>query len=264
MPNYVCPKCGSKDHYMGTMLVSGGGAIMESPMEGIYTSHKAPDKEKAVRKCKKCDTLLGDKDKRLTANERKIARQQKQTEQANIEGCNSMIAPVACLGSGGGIIFLIYFNLYPEEFGLTEEQSMSMGFWGWFLLLFLVMLCILYGSIWNDVAENKVKRSAKKKTSSKSTPDTASITLSGQTPESLGKKKSASTKASTHKTTKSQKTPARRASSKSTPAKTAQSSTTEEKPQTTAKLGNCPDCEREISKRAASCPHCGCPNPFGS
>ncbi len=27
-------------------------------------------------------------------------------------------------------------------------------------------------------------------------------------------------------------------------------------------LGVCPDCERKISLRADSCPHCGCPNPF--
>lgn len=25
------------------------------------------------------------------------------------------------------------------------------------------------------------------------------------------------------------------------------------------KLRNCPDCERNVSKRAKSCPHCGCP-----
>lgn len=29
-------------------------------------------------------------------------------------------------------------------------------------------------------------------------------------------------------------------------------------------LGECPDCKREISLRAAACPHCGCPSPFSS
>jgi len=28
------------------------------------------------------------------------------------------------------------------------------------------------------------------------------------------------------------------------------------------KLGKCPDCEREISLKANSCPHCGRPKPF--
>lgn len=29
-----------------------------------------------------------------------------------------------------------------------------------------------------------------------------------------------------------------------------------------SKLGNCPDCGKEISLRAESCPQCGCPKPF--
>ena len=80
MPYWKCPKCDSTENYLGTEIVtevkgSGGGragGFIGSPIgesgitpmiggsKGInITSSTA---EKTVRRCKKCDTLLGEKD----------------------------------------------------------------------------------------------------------------------------------------------------------------------------------------------------------
>ncbi len=100
MPYWKCPKCGSKENYQGTEIVtevkgSGGGqryGLIGSPIEdsGItpmigrseeikITSNTS---EKTVRKCKKCDTLLGEKDKRKTEKEWEAYRSAIKKEQA--------------------------------------------------------------------------------------------------------------------------------------------------------------------------------------
>jgi len=88
MPYWKCPKCGSAESYEGTELVtevkgSGGGGtggfiglpFMEdgnaTPIAGGSSPIKinSSTSEKTVRKCKKCDTLLGEKDRRKTQAE---------------------------------------------------------------------------------------------------------------------------------------------------------------------------------------------------
>jgi len=81
MPNWKCPKCGSKATYVGTELQqkvsgSGGGPSVGiignelgdsgiTPMMGISSkiNVRSETVEVSVRKCKKCDTLIGAKDK---------------------------------------------------------------------------------------------------------------------------------------------------------------------------------------------------------
>ena len=79
MPYYQCPKCGGRDTYEGTELVSGskgGGAIIGpendlgfSPV--MKTGGKKTIDQVTVVKCKKCDIILGDKDLQYSENERK-------------------------------------------------------------------------------------------------------------------------------------------------------------------------------------------------
>ena len=77
MPYYQCPKCGGRDTYHGTELVSGGrggGAIIGpendmgfSPVVGVSGGSRA--QEQTVVKCKTCDIILGEKDRHLTPDE---------------------------------------------------------------------------------------------------------------------------------------------------------------------------------------------------
>jgi hypothetical protein len=77
MPYYQCPKCGGRDTYQGTELVSGnkgGGAIIGpendmgfSPVVGV--GGRTTTSEQTVVKCKTCDIILGQKDRHLTADE---------------------------------------------------------------------------------------------------------------------------------------------------------------------------------------------------
>ena len=77
MGYYVCPKCGGKDTYRGTELVSGskgGGAIIGpenelgfSPVVGV--GGRTTTSEQTVVKCKTCNIILGEKDRHLTPDE---------------------------------------------------------------------------------------------------------------------------------------------------------------------------------------------------
>jgi hypothetical protein len=87
MPTWLCPKCGSEEAYAGTELQqkvtgSGGGSSVgfignELGDSGITPMMGRSDKinvrsetvEVTVYKCKKCDTILGEKDKRYTQKE---------------------------------------------------------------------------------------------------------------------------------------------------------------------------------------------------
>ena len=70
MSYYQCPKCGGRDTYHGTELVSdskGGGAIIGpendlgfSPVVGV--GGRTTTSEQTVVKCKACNILLGKKD----------------------------------------------------------------------------------------------------------------------------------------------------------------------------------------------------------
>ena len=77
MPYYQCPKCGGRDTYQGTELVSGnkgGGAIIApendmgfSPVVGVSGGSRT--QEQTVVKCKTCDINLGQKDIRYSKEE---------------------------------------------------------------------------------------------------------------------------------------------------------------------------------------------------
>ena len=89
MPYYVCPKCGSKDSYSGTEIVSehkhkSGHMIAGSenelgmtPVMRVGGSSRTEHKELTVRKCRQCDCLLGSKDLRLTEGELKLQREER-------------------------------------------------------------------------------------------------------------------------------------------------------------------------------------------
>ena len=66
---YVCPRCDSKETYIGTELVgtTKGGAGMVGPetdlgVSPVIVSKTTSVEQHSIRKCKKCDSILGDKD----------------------------------------------------------------------------------------------------------------------------------------------------------------------------------------------------------
>jgi hypothetical protein len=98
MPYWKCPKCGSKDTYKGTQLQqnvtgSGGGTSIGlignefgdsgiTPMLGGQKPIEITSEtvETTVRKCKKCDTLLGEKDNHFTQKEKDKHREAQSAE----------------------------------------------------------------------------------------------------------------------------------------------------------------------------------------
>tara|TARA_Y100001934_G_scaffold203472_1_gene239876 strand:- start:397 stop:783 length:387 start_codon:yes stop_codon:yes gene_type:complete len=89
MPYYVCPKCGSKDSYEATEIVSehhkGSSTTITGPENDLgfqpsFTSHQDGEtthRELTVSKCRQCDCLLGSKDLRLTEGELKLQREKR-------------------------------------------------------------------------------------------------------------------------------------------------------------------------------------------
>ena len=89
MPYYVCPKCGSKDSYEATEIVSehhkGSSTTITGPENDLgfqpsFTSHQDGEtthRELTVSKCRQCDCLLGSKDLRLTEGELKLQREER-------------------------------------------------------------------------------------------------------------------------------------------------------------------------------------------
>ena len=87
MGYWKCPKCGSNDTYQGTEIVSEHkqgksvgfenefGIIVSQNVSG-GTSHK----QITVTKCRSCDTLLGEKDYHLTAEEQQQRQKQQQAQ----------------------------------------------------------------------------------------------------------------------------------------------------------------------------------------
>ena len=88
MPYYVCPKCGSKDSYEATEIVSehhkGSSTTITGPENDLgfqpsFTSHQDGEtthRELTVSKCRQCDCLLGSKDLRHTEEEIRLKRQE--------------------------------------------------------------------------------------------------------------------------------------------------------------------------------------------
>ncbi len=82
MPYYKCPKCGSKDSYSGTEIVSEHkhktghmiagpeNALGMTPVMNVGGSSRTEHKEMSVQKCRKCDCLLGEKDSYYTEEEK--------------------------------------------------------------------------------------------------------------------------------------------------------------------------------------------------
>ena len=88
MPYYLCPKCGSKDSYEATEIVSehkkGRSTTIIGPENDLgfqpsFTSHQDGEtthRELTVSKCRQCDCLLGSKDLRHTEEEIRLKRQE--------------------------------------------------------------------------------------------------------------------------------------------------------------------------------------------
>ena len=97
MPYYVCPKCGSKDSYEATEIVSeyqkGGSTTITGPENDMgfqpsFTAHQDGEtthRELTVRKCRQCDCLLGSKDLRHTEEEIRLLRESHALEVKNRE-----------------------------------------------------------------------------------------------------------------------------------------------------------------------------------
>lgn len=92
MPFYVCPKCGSKDSYEATEIVSehrkGSSTTITGPENDLgfqpsFTSHQDDEtthRELTVSKCRQCDCLLGSKDLRHTEEEIRLLRESQALE----------------------------------------------------------------------------------------------------------------------------------------------------------------------------------------
>jgi len=135
MPTWKCPKCGCSETYQGTELQqkvtgSGGGSSIGfignelgdsgiAPMMGRSQRINVDSRtvEVTVRKCKKCDTLLGDKDEYFTPEEIaaiKASRQKADAREAEIkyavekdENFYKFI-----LRSAFGMILILWFLMY--------------------------------------------------------------------------------------------------------------------------------------------------------
>jgi hypothetical protein len=82
MPYYLCPKCGSKDSYSATEIVSEHkhksghmfagpeNALGMTPVMRVGGSSRTEHKELTVLKCRMCDCLLGEKDAVYTKKEK--------------------------------------------------------------------------------------------------------------------------------------------------------------------------------------------------
>ena len=116
MPYYQCPKCGGRDTYEGTELVSGskGGSTFVGPENDLgfspvmKTGGKKTIDQVTVVKCKKCDIILGDKDLKYTQEE--IDRSKVQEEERikkREEDLNRLLIAVAVIITGVLVILLI-------------------------------------------------------------------------------------------------------------------------------------------------------------
>ena len=116
MPYYQCPKCGGRDTYQGTELVSGssgGGAIIGpendlgfSPVVGV--GGRTTTNEQTVVKCKTCDIILGQKDFHYSQEE--IDRSKVQEEERikkREEDLNKLLIAVVIIITGVLVILLI-------------------------------------------------------------------------------------------------------------------------------------------------------------
>jgi hypothetical protein len=123
MPFYQCPKCGGRNTYQGTELVSGskgGGAIIGpendlgfSPV--MNTGGKKTIDQVTVVKCKSCDIILGDKDLHLTAeevaNEKKEFREHIARKVKNSEGFGeflTVLSFVIIIAVIGALIYITF------------------------------------------------------------------------------------------------------------------------------------------------------------
>ena len=98
MPYYICPKCGSKDSYSGTEIVSEHkhksghmiagqeNSLGMTPVMRVGGSSHTEHKQLTVEKCKRCDILLGEKDLHYTKEERLEMRlEEVRIEKASME-----------------------------------------------------------------------------------------------------------------------------------------------------------------------------------
>ena len=127
MPYYLCPKCGSKDSYSGTEIVSEhkhkSGHMIAGPENGLGLtpvmrvggSRRTEHNQLTVQKCRDCDILLGDKDLRNTDDELKqlevIQEKKKKADRAST--FNSLLLIIFLLALGI-IAFRFLKNIYTD------------------------------------------------------------------------------------------------------------------------------------------------------
>ena len=128
MPYYVCPKCGSKDSYSGTEIVSehkhkSGHMIAGpenhlgmTPVMRVGGSSRTEHKELTVRKCRSCDTLLGDKDLHYTKDERLQMRLEEVRNQKKLERDRDNYREIFIMLGIGAFLCLVYF-IFAMIFG---------------------------------------------------------------------------------------------------------------------------------------------------
>ena len=121
MPYYLCPKCGSKDSYSGTAIVSEhkhkSGHMIAGPENGLGMtpvmrvggSSRTEHKQLTVQKCRDCDTLLGDKDLHYTKDERlQMKLEEVRKENWREERNGQIIKNFILVAKGVFIIWIIF------------------------------------------------------------------------------------------------------------------------------------------------------------
>jgi len=106
MPYYQCPKCGSKDSYSGTEIVSEHkhktghmiagpeNALGMTPVMNVGGSSRTEHKEMSVQKCRKCDCLLGEKDSYYTEEEKLYIIESERRDKEREERVNRKAKPL--------------------------------------------------------------------------------------------------------------------------------------------------------------------------
>ena len=148
MGYWKCPKCGAKDDtYEGTEIVSeqkpSGGFVAvdtEFGMVGGKPSGGSTHKHLTVRKCRKCDIILSDKDYFLTAAEITRTKQMEAREdaQADKQAGETLAGCLGCIGIvfGGLVAWWAWESLWIGDFVLERVSSKVniFLFWGFIIV----------------------------------------------------------------------------------------------------------------------------------
>ena len=170
MPTWKCPKCGSTDSYDATELqqkVSGSGGgpsvgiigneLGDTGINPVFGSSQkinvsSETVEVSVKKCRQCDTLLGDKDKIYSPEEAKqrarqaayALKERRQLEKQKDNNCLVVFGLVASIFILG--IALVIDCLVIHDFSNPSYSSEGTWLWlTWFTLHAIVYItCLIY------------------------------------------------------------------------------------------------------------------------